>query len=253
MKVLHFPDFDYRTRVLTFAQALREVRQWSQSHPSHCPILILVEVKQDSAEGLPTKPHPFGAEEYDALDAEILSVFERQEVLAPDDVRGDSDCLRDAIARQGWPLLDRVRGKVLFALDNEGEQREAYLSGHPSLEGRLLFVSVPPQHPAAAFRKLNDPIQDFDEIRTAVQAGLLVRTRADAGTVESRECDSRRLQKALASGAQFISTDYPEPDARWSDYQARLPGGLTVRGNPVSGCAWATEELEPSAGVESVE
>ena len=51
--------------------------------------------------------------------------------------------------------------------------------------------------------------------------------------------------KALASGAQFISTDYAEPDRRFSDYSVRFPGGQVARSNPISGDpAWADLDLE---------
>ncbi len=51
--------------------------------------------------------------------------------------------------------------------------------------------------------------------------------------------------KALASGAQFVSTDYPEPDKRFSDYRVGLPGGVVARANPVSGDpAWGNSDLE---------
>ena len=90
-------------------------------------------------------------------------------------------------------------------------------------------------NPAAAWFKINDPVRDFDRIQRLVKAGYLVRTRADADTKQSRANDPSQRQKALASGAQFVSTDYPEPDRRFSEYQVRLPGGVVARVNPVSG------------------
>ena len=39
---------------------------------------------------------------------------------------------------------------------------------------------------------------------------------------------------ALASGAHFVSTDYPVPDPNFSDYQVTLPGGNIARCNPVN-------------------
>ena len=65
-------------------------------------------------------------------------------------------------------------------------------------------------------------------------AGYLVRTRADADTKESRFNDTRRREAALASGAQYVSTDYLWPDPRFpGGYQVRLPGGVVARCNPV--------------------
>ena len=45
LKVLHAPDFDFRTTVLTFVEGLRQVKDWSANHPSHFPIMVMVEVK----------------------------------------------------------------------------------------------------------------------------------------------------------------------------------------------------------------
>ena len=246
LKVLHVQDVDFRSTVLTFDAALHQVRHWSQAHPRHCPILVLIEVKQESIRQELTTPHPFGQDELDSIDREILSVFQPQEILKPDDVRGDHETLRDAIAEQGWPLLDEVRGKVMFALDNTGSERELYLKDHATLQGRMLFVSVGQEHEAAAFMKLNDVQADFDHIQQMVRAGFLVRTRADAGTKQARSNDGTTRDKALASGAQFVSTDYPEPDERLSEYHVGFPNGVIARGNPVSGKPeWLEREFEP--------
>ena len=130
-------------------------------------------------------------------------------------------------------MLDDVRGKVLFALDNEDSLRDSYREGHPALRGRLMFVSVAPTDPAAAWMKVNDAIGDFDRIVELIRGGFLVRTRADADTIESRKDDATRRDRALASGAQFISTDYPEPRLEFSKYQVRFDGGAAARANPV--------------------
>jgi hypothetical protein len=235
MKVFHVQDIDYLTTVPTLVDGLRQVRDWSRAHPSHVPILIQLELKDDAVAALPTRPMAFGKAELDAVDAEIRSVFQPGEFLAPDDVRGDSETLREAIQSRGWPTLGASRGKVLFALDNEGAVSDLYLADHPALRGRAMFVSVAPDHPAAAWMKRNDPVREFDEIQSLVKAGFLVRTRADADTAEARKGDGSRLEKALASGAQVISTDDPEPRPEWSPYQAKLPGGVVARSNPVSG------------------
>jgi hypothetical protein len=234
-KVFHIQDIDYLSTITTFAEALRQVRDWSSAHPRHVPILVLVELKDDAVAALPTRPSTFGKAELEGIDAEIRAVFSSHDLLAPDQVRGPRATLRDAIKSNGWPALEESRGKVLFALDNEGPLRDLYLADHPTLEGRAMFVAVDPDHPAAAWMKRNDPIRDFDEIRGLVKAGFLVRTRADADTAEARKNDPTRREKALASGAQFISTDFPEPRPEVSSYRVRLPGDVVARSNPVSG------------------
>ncbi len=235
LKVFHVQDIDFLSRATTFDDALAQVRAWSMAHPRHVPILILVETKQAAIPLLPTKPMPFDKAEFDAIDSAIMATFGRDRVITPDELRGDSATLPEAIRARGWPTLEASRGKVLFALDDEGAMRDSYLEGHPALRGRLLFVSVAPDHPAAAWMKVNDAVEDFDRIQNLVRNGFLVRTRADADTVQSRKNDPSRREKALGSGAQFVSTDYAEPDLRFSTYQVRFPGGVVARSNPING------------------
>jgi len=234
-KVMHVQDMDYFSSVLTLVEGLQQVRAWSEQHPRHFPIFILLELKEDQPDPALSRPVPFGERELGALEAEILSVFPRQKILTPDEVRGQAATLPEALRQHGWPRLKAARGKVIFGLDNESAVRELYLKGHPALAGRLIFVSVPPTHPAAAWMKDNDPIGDFGRIQELVRAGFLVRTRADAETIEARANDPRRRDQALASGAQFISTDYPEANPAFSPYAVGFEDGIVVRINPVNG------------------
>ena len=235
LKIIHAPDIDYWTTVKTFVEALQQVKAWSDLHPRHIPIMILVEVKQDRVVPIFTKPLPFDVAALDSIDQEILSVFPIDRIITPDSVRGDSDSLRQAVTTTGWPALDSVRGKVIFALDNGGPVRDDYLKDHPSLAGRILFVSVDADHPAAGFMKLNDAVGDFDQIQAMVKQGFLVRTRADSETRQARKNDTSTRDKAFESGAQFVSTDYPEPDPKLSDYVVQFPGRSVARSNPVNG------------------
>jgi hypothetical protein len=123
---------------------------------------------------------------------------------------------------------------MIFALDNTGAVRDRYLDGHSALEGRMMFASVNRDHPAAAWMKRNDPVTDFEEIRQLVRQGFLVRTRADAETRAARVNDTRQRDQAFASGAQFISTDFPRSDPRFSNYEARWEDDAVYRRNPVS-------------------
>ena len=65
---------------------------------------------------------------------------------------------------------------------------------------------------------------------------MIVRTRADADTVQARTNDTTMRDAALASGAQFVSTDYeePEPDVRHRLHGARSPAARPARCNPVT-------------------
>ncbi len=234
LKVLHSPDFDFRTTVATLRQALRELREWSESSPDHEPVMVLLELKESSFSPM-TRPPAFDGDALRGLEREIRDEMPAEKILTPDEVRGESRTLREAVTRRGWPKLSEVRGKFLFALDNEGRLRDAYLALGPELDGwgRLLFASVPAEHPAAAWMKRNDPVGGFDEIRGLVAAGFMVRTRADANLREPRANDRGRFERAAASGAQWISTDLPQPDPRWPDYHVAWPAREVFRVNPV--------------------
>jgi len=240
IKVLHVQDYDYRTTCLTFVACLQAIRAWSDGHPGHVPVAIQLELKDlPLPPAIPAAvPVPWTTEAMAAVDREILTVFPRPRIVAPDDVRGRRATLEAAVLRDGWPALEDSRGKVLFLLDNEEPYRSRYLAGHPSLRGRLVFTNSVPGRPDAAFLKMNDPTgANFELIRAAVRRGYVVRTRADQDTREARAPDVARRDLALASGAQWVSTDYPAPGiaARFgTDYAVRLPGDRPARCNPVA-------------------
>lgn len=236
-KIMHVPDIDYFTTVLTLKDGLGQILNWSAEHPRHVPIFVLLELKEDGESPELTQPLRFGKAELSALETEITSVIPRKKILAPDDIRRGERSLPDALRKYGWPALDAVRGKVFFGMDNEGSVRDLYLEGHPALESRLIFVSVPEDNPAAAWMKVNDPVGDFDRIQRLVREGFLVRTRADSSPRQARANDPAQREKALASGAQFISTDYAEPNRAFSTYCVRFEGGIVARINPVTGDA----------------
>jgi hypothetical protein len=126
----------------------------------------------------------------------------------------------------------------MFLMDNGGQKRLDYLAGHPSLTDRVLFTSSSPGQPDAAFVKRNDPLGGSGtSIAELVRRGYIVRTRADADTVQARTGDTTQRDAALASGAQWVSTDYPVPgrSARFgTEYVAELPGEHVARCNPVN-------------------
>ena len=223
-KIIHQADVDTNSTCLTFVACLRLVKTWSEAHPGHVPMNVHIEMK----DGNVTEPM------FRRLEDEITSVFARDEFFTPDDVRGDAKTLGEAVRTRGWPTLGKVRGKVYFTLDNEG-LRTAYLEGHPSLQGRLIFTPSSPGEDDAAFAKLNAAVDDEAKIKAAVAAHMIVRTRADADTQEARANDTRTRDAALSGGAQLVSTDYEKPDPTLqTGYTVRIPGGTPARCDPVN-------------------
>jgi hypothetical protein len=247
-KVLHGQDLDYRTTCLTFVSCLTEIHDWSAANPNHLPLFILVEAKGGTREDRGpiqfTQPLEYTAGLLHELDHEILSVFDESHVITPDDVRGEYETLEQAVTNSGWPTLAESRGKVMFALDNTGIHKELYLQGNPNLANRVLFVSSEPGEPTAAFIKMNDVLGQFEKIKEYTEAGFLVRTRSDIPTREARSGDTARRDLALQSGAQFISTDYPEESPFGSGYIVKLPNTDGVaRCNPVSAEATCRSDM----------
>ena len=255
-KVMHVLGVDQRSSCHTFITCMTTIKGWSKQHPQHLPIFVLVETKQGRP-GTPassTGPEPFTSATFDALDAEIRSVFSEKEMITPDQVRGSYDTLLEAIqasgtdaARKkgaGWPTLASARGKVVFLMDQRPVEG-VYTEGHPALRGRVIFTNAAPGAPDAAFTEENSGTKE--EIDSLAKQGYLIRTRTDDGTEEARSNDHTRANIALSSGAQMLSTDYPPSErAQWTGFFVGLPNGLVARCNPVTastGCIDAF--LEP--------
>ncbi len=234
-KVLHSQDIDVRSNCMTWISCLEEIKIWSQANPQHVPILIMFNAKEGGSAYPGVEPAlDFTAAAYDDLDAEILSVFSHDELITPDQVRGEHSSLREGALNGGWPSLEEVRGKVFFAIDEGPAKIEVYMRGKESLQGLPVFVnSADESADHAAYFTINDPVDSFARIQAAVEAGFIVRTRADANTMEARENSTERRDTAFATGAHYISTDYYLPRIEWSDYQVVLPGGAAARCNPV--------------------
>jgi hypothetical protein len=244
-KVLHIVDFDFNSHHTTFKQTLEAIYNWSVSHPNHLPIFINIETNEESAAALlPTVPNltptiPYDASACDKLDEEIKSVFgsSLDKVITPDDVRGNYTTLREAVLAGNWPKLAEARNKIVFIM--QGAAESLYKVGHPSLQGRAMFVYSSYTSDEAAFIILNNPTGSKATIQQRVNEGFIVRTRADAGTTEARNGDYTDMNNAFESGAQIVSTDYYRPDARagtpgWTDYKVQFPNAELARINPVS-------------------
>jgi hypothetical protein len=159
-KVLHIPDVDYHTTCSTLVSCLHIIKRWLDAHPDSVPLPMMMEFK--TAEKLGerlggAKVVPWTTELLDIVDAEIRRVFNRSQLITPDDVRREGLTLEESILKYGWPDLDSARGRIFFLMDNGpvGDVRDAYVEGRRNLEGRVLFTNSQPGQSDCAFQKVS--------------------------------------------------------------------------------------------------
>jgi hypothetical protein len=213
--------------VPTFVEALRVIHNWSEAHPRHVPFSILLELKEEGFRLSRSFRRP-KAVDLTRLDEEIRGVLSPERLLTPDDVRGLHKTLWEAVHSEGWPTLSKAAGKVFLILHENGPNREAYLEGHPALEGRAMFVESDLGQPHSAVLIRNNPADP--QIDALAQQGYLIRTRADT------QGDRRpaRRERALSGGAHILTTDFPRGEIE-SERSFGLPDHAPARVNPVTG------------------
>lgn len=229
-RVLHVPQFDANSNCETFVECLEVMKSWSDANPSHVPIIVLVQVKDEQI-SMVTEPILEATHEaLDQMDEELLSVFPLGRLIRPDDVRGNHSTLREAILTDGWPLLSESRGKFLFALHENVEILDRYADGRPSLEGRPMFVTSSEERPDASVLVVNNPYSE--DIERLVKAGFIVRTRADSGIRDAAANNTERRDKAFAGVAHVLTTDFPHGSPHpESGYVVAFPDLVAVRCN----------------------
>jgi hypothetical protein len=227
--VRHIPVVDGRTTCETFAECLTTVRRWSDANPSHHPLFIHLEPKG-------TWPDATVEARFTAMEREILSVFPRELVITPDEVRGPSPTLAEAIRARGWPTLRATRGRVLFYIDRTDNLRTIYTHNGRDLNGRLAFIDSAATDPFAGVLVLNNARSP--DVLAAVRQNFLVRVFAwSAGDMR----DDALVQAAFDSGAQIVSTDFPGVTATVTR-PVEVPNGTPSRCNPLTAPMGCTSE-----------
>jgi hypothetical protein len=179
-------------------------------------------------------PLSFTANALDSIDLEVRTYLGWDKLITPDQVRGDFESLEMAVLAGNWPTREESKGRFLFVLDESEEKIRRYLSAKPGLKNASLFVNLKEGNPEAGFRIINDPITNETYISDLVKKGYIIRTRADSDTKEARTGDYTKFEKAKASGAQVISTDYYLPSTLFeSSYRVSFDGNKFERTNPI--------------------
>lgn len=255
-KVMHAQDLDFAATCPTFVLCLTEIRAWSVANPRHVALAVTFEIRTPATNPLVpllesavavgdlkmAKAIPMTPELFEALEAEILSVFPKDRTITPDEVRAGHETLDAAVQSGGWPDLGTARGRVIFVLVDSGVNLEIYRAGAAALEGKLLFTSAAVGAPDGAFAVLDDPIGQAEEIGAALESGYLVRTRADDFRTDPVEGDKPRRDAAFASGAHYVSSNFY--DVLPEGYDVELPGRVAAVCNPVSATSACDDHLD---------
>lgn len=213
-EVYHVWLADDRTTCDELRACLAEVDRWLADHPSSSPVMVMIEPKDAELEDGDPFTRPLDDAAYDRLDEVLLSSVDR--VVTPDSVTTAGKTLRSSIVEDGWPLLDDVRGSVVYVLDGD-DHAARYSDGWTSLAGRAMFVQAPdPASPVAAFVSRSGDGDKYERMRSLVAQNFMIRDLTED------------FEAAKAAGAHFISTDFPE--------SLELSGdpGAPSRCNPVS-------------------
>ena len=228
LEVYHITVIDAVSTCDTFGGCLGVIKGWSDAHPQHLPITVWIEIKDQ------TGGSAIGAGDLDGLDDVVRGVFPADKLLTPDDIQGDHASVQDALAGDGWPLIDSVRGQVLFVLLNVEDTHAAnYTANYTTLAGRAMFARATPKQfnlPWAAIAKLG--AGDAADITAAHAAHLLIATNV-CGAGEADDACFATLDTAKAAGIHMLKDDFPAAvpnKAYWMD----LPDGNPARCNPVT-------------------
>ncbi|MFO0750941.1 MAG: Ca2+-dependent phosphoinositide-specific phospholipase C [Myxococcota bacterium] len=225
--VYHVKGLDDHTTCADLAECLGQIRAWSDSHPHHHALFVLLEPKDDIARLAADSggdPADTGELLWDGHIADIDPIIRAawpDRLLTPAAVQGDAATLGAAIATRGWPRIDDTRGELVLVLNDEGALRTEYRAAHAAGDAPC-FVFAELGDPDAAFLKADDPRGDPARLAAGLAAGLIARTRADGDT----QVDADETAAAFATGAQLVSTDYPiaRDDGAHPGYRVPWPG-----------------------------
>ncbi|WP_223601713.1 phosphatidylinositol-specific phospholipase C domain-containing protein [Chryseobacterium sp. GVT01B] len=240
-KVLHMADIDFRTHYPTLKDALTALKTWSDQHPDHTPVFMMIEAKDS---GFPilensTKVLSFDKKAYDDLDGEIVKYLGRDKIITPKEVQGKYHTLKEAVTNNNWPKLNDSKGKFIFMLlpgsaGTLSSKNNPYLIDG-SLKERVMFLNSEPDDSFAGFILRDNAIVRQKEIQDLVKQGFMVRTRSDIETYEAKTNDLTRSKAAFSSGAQVISTDFFRSGNTYgTPYFVQPPQGKDYLNNPLN-------------------
>eukprot|EP01023_Acetabularia_acetabulum_P056565 TRINITY_DN6569_c0_g1_i10.p1 TRINITY_DN6569_c0_g1~~TRINITY_DN6569_c0_g1_i10.p1 ORF type:complete len:534 (+),score=76.69 TRINITY_DN6569_c0_g1_i10:25-1626(+) len=230
-KVMHVPEFDFNSHCWLFTDCLQQIQNWSVMNKGHALITILVEIKSQPFTSLLSEDKKL----FEKLEQEISQVFSSEKILTVSDLQGDYDSMNAKIQKLGydaWPTLQQTQDKIMFVTVSDKNIIEQYSNAVPADNRIPLLFGYGDQDPQDGWMFVADPVKSFEVIRSKSQQGYLVSTRADKPGFEGITGDTTTRDAAFGSGAQSISTDYPQvPNygIQFSNYHVSFDNGSAFR------------------------
>jgi Phosphoinositide phospholipase C, Ca2+-dependent len=213
VRVAHVPLLDGRSSCKKLDDCVRAMKRWSKVHPGHLPIVVFIETKEDIIRSDFTG-------RLDAIDSVIRHIVPKKQLLVPDDVSSGFTSLHDATVARGLATLSEARGKLMFVFFGTERHVRSYAGDDPLLRGKLMFAASRNFDAPYASIVNVDRAEQSAKMEAALARGLLVRTRADRGL----DRDRGLRQKALGSGAHFVSSDFIGALDGWLGVDPLAPG-----------------------------
>jgi Phosphoinositide phospholipase C, Ca2+-dependent len=215
-EVYHIAIIDPNTTCATFEECLGVIASWSGAHPTHVPIFIWLELKDDTGGN--------AIQDLVPIENVITKVFASDKLITSAWLKGSYPSPHDRILAAGWPTLQEAHGRVMFTIINRDDRTKAYAHDFTSLDDRIMFVNAAPDQltmPWASITKVDSGQNDV--VVSAHAAHLLVATNVCAVNMTDDAC-TMLLATDTASGIHMLHDDLPFPVSGRS-YHAALPGG----------------------------
>ena len=197
---MHVPIVDNSSNSPDVALAFKEINKWSNNHPLHIPIIIMVELSREWCEYYLFQSK-WNENLFLKFDDVVFNEF-KNKVITPTDLE------------KGYPNLKDVRGKiaVVFMADSDivGLFGEKYSKNRKATH--IMVDCKYPDKSKALFVKRDNPYAS--DIDSLVKSGFIVRTRIDTELVK----DQKKKNRALNSLSQIVSTDFPKTINEYKQY-----------------------------------
>jgi len=201
-ELTHVPLVDNSSVAPNFSKALDEMLLYTEYHPNHLPIIVLMEVKDDWML-LDHALQKIGVLELIKLN-QLIEIKMKDHLYKPSDMMTPGLSLKETIQEAGWPYISDLLGKYIFVL-HPGGFTDTYYSIDPSLLTLPMFIGGYQEHQNESFASfIVHNTLDVEKINHLVSEGLIVRTRIDSQLV----FNPSDFEKAILSGAQILTSDF---------------------------------------------